>query len=464
MSTTVVATRNVPRWMLWLPIDPLVLHKWGGLWVLPAAVVAVKYALLSPVKLATAVLACWWAVAGVWWLGLFPVALAWGLDRFLGSPRWAASGPFRRSYRACQARGKLRRSWARFLRDSKAIDPHHRAPRHGRIHRTSTGVSCRIYHGHSGVRFDELADAMEVLTGLVGGLHSIKLRRVNPDWCVMYVNVVNPLRETLPYRTLPPAAFPRITMGRTAEGPWYTPTLMGRHICLIGETGAGKSSLIWTIISQCEQWDTPPQWWVIDPKMGIEMAAMNPARGGIATRYTRDPKTANAFVGELWAEAERRSEIMIANDWKSWHPELGPVIILVIDEFLALGDQATKKTGALFKLLHMFRAIGIHVLAATQLPQVDSSAIGRIIQLFNFRVVGACSNWGMAASALGEMGVSGAPAHQLVVPDDAGIFYAKEEGRSGFATFKAGWVDDSDGVAEHLPVARGELRKEVTAA
>lgn len=461
MNAATVAVRNVPRWMLWLPVDPLVLDRWGGLWPVPALAYAGKWLLLRPVKSAVAGLALWLAVAGTWWLGLFPVLLAVGIDRWIGAGGAAASGRLARSYRSSQARGRVRRHWAAYLRTAGIVGATGRVPRHGWIRRTDDGLRVLVRHGKAGVSESDIIDGLEVLTGLVGGLYSIRWRSGGPDAGMLYINLRNPLATLIPHRLLPVAGFGKACLGKAAEGYWFTLTLLGRHILLTGQTGAGKSSVLWTLIAAAEKWSTPPQWWVMDPKMGVELAAMDPDLGGVATRYSRDSRELDAMAQQLYEEAQRRGAIMRANGWKAWRPayedELGPLIFFLIDELLSLGPKATGPKSYLRRLLQEARAMGIYVIGCTQLPQTDSSALGRIAQLFNCRIVGSTAGPGMTSSALGDHAVTEAPAHKLVLPADAGIFFVLEEGRSGYAKIKAGYLDDESG--EHLPVARGELRK-----
>lgn len=455
MTTTPV--RTVARWMLWLPGDPLKLERWP-LWALPVVfvVAAVRACVYRPVKLAVALCAVWFASAE-WWLGLIPVILAVGLDRLLGSRSSAASGRRSGAYRACQARGRIRRDWAQLLLGTGAVKAGGKVPRHGWIRRTDCGLRVRVHHGQAGITVAALQEKADVLAGLIGGVHSVRLRRHNADWCTLYVNLISPLAGTIPASQLPAAPFPYVTLGRSVEGYWLRANLINTHFKILAQSGGGKSSLLWDMIMGAEQWDTPPEWWIVDPKMGIELGAMDPDAGGVATRYTEDGRMAARFFDELWAEGVRRGAIAKAMGRRSWDPALGPVIIMVVDEFLALGAAATKKGGSLFKILTQLRALGIVVIGCSQLPQVETGALGRIGQLFPSSIVGATGGPGMTVSALGDYAQNEAPAHLLQLPQDAGKFYMVEEGRSGYAHFKAGYLDDEHG--EHLPVARGEMRK-----
>jgi hypothetical protein len=346
------------------------------------------------------------------------------------------------------------------MRDGDVVDAHHKPPPHGPIWRTDTGVKLKVRHGRVAVTADEVKSSCTKLAGLVGNVHSIRLREVNPDYSWMYVNLANPLAGTIPAASMPVAEFPRVTLGRAAEGHWYQPTLLGLHILVVAESGGGKSSLLWDIIRGAEQWDTPPQWYVVDKPGGIELGSMDPELGGIATEYERNQRMADKLFQKMAAEAERRNEIMRRYSWKTWKPEraeaLGPLVFGLVDELLSLPPKALKNDGHLRQLLQVGRASGVQLLANTQLPQRDETALGRLPDLFPGRFVGSVNGPGMTVSALGESGYNEAPAHTLQLPQDAGIFFAKEEGVSGYTKFKAGFVDDDHG--EQLPIARGELR------
>ena len=461
--TAPVAVRNVPRWTLWLGnVDPMTLERWGKFVWLPLLWLAVRAACLRPVRTGVVVASAYVAASLTWWAGVLFLVGCLGWDRASRARSSAASGRSIGAYRRGQVRGKLRQNWNRYLRASQAVDGQHVVPKHTLwIRKTDTGMRVKVKHGPAGITISDLRDAAPTMTGLIGGIHSVRIRPVNPDYCEMYVNLINPLGGIMPIGGFPVSPFPRVTLGRASEGYDYSPTLLGKHILVVGQTGAGKSSLVWNIVRGAEQWDTPPQWWVLDPKMGIEMAAMDPERGGIATYYERDPRMADKMFQLLFSEAERRGEIMRANDWKTWTParaeKLGPLVFGLVDELLSLGKKATGEQSYLRKLLQLSRATGVQVIANSQLPQSGGDALGRIAQMFNARFVGATQGPGMTSSALGDYAVSEAPAHLLSLPGDAGIFYAVEEGRSGYVKFKAGFQDDEKG--EHLPAARGELRK-----
>jgi S-DNA-T family DNA segregation ATPase FtsK/SpoIIIE len=458
-----VPVRNIPTWMLWVNADPIKLARWGKFVFLPLLGMGLLALVTRPVKLAVVALAVVLAGTGLWWLGLALVAAAWALDRWIGSREWAASGLWSRSYRRCQVRGQLRRGWTRYLVRAKINADGIGVPRHSWIRGTDTGLRMRVKHGAVGVDVDDVKDRIHLVTGMVGGLHSIRVRARTPDYCELHVNLVDPLAGLIPAASMPVSPFPRVTVGKAAEGHWFRPTLSGRMVLIVGSTGAGKSSLCWDIIQGAEQWDTPPQWYVVDKPGGIELGAMDPTMDipGIATEYERNPKLADKLFQKLAEEAQRRNEIMRRHGWKSWKPgeradALGPLAFALVDEILQLPPKATEEGSFLRQLLQLGRASGVQVIANTQLPQRDQGGLGRLADLFTTRLVGATAGPGMTASALGDSGVSDAPAHLLSLPEDAGIWFAQEEGRSGYTKFKAGFVDDDND--EHLPIGWGQLR------
>jgi S-DNA-T family DNA segregation ATPase FtsK/SpoIIIE len=461
--STAVPVRNIPTWLLWVNADPIKLDRWGKFVWLPLLGLGLRALVLRPVKLAVVAVAVALALAVTLWLGLALVAAAWALDRWIGSRGWAASGLVARSYRRCQVRGKLRRGWTRYLVRARINADGIGVPRHGWIRSTDTGLRVRVKHGAVGVDVDDVRERIKLVTGMVGGLQSIRVRDRGPDFCELYVNLADPLAGLVPAAAMPVSAFPRVTLGKAAEGHWYCPTLLSRMVLIVGSTGAGKSSLCWDMVQGAEQWEFPPQWYVVDKPGGIELGAMDPTMDvpGIAVEYERDPRLADKLFQKLAEEAQRRNEIMRRHSWKQWKPgeraaALGPLAFALIDEVLQLPERATKEGSHLRQLLQLGRASGVQVIANTQLPQREQGGLGRLADLFTARFVGGTAGPGMTASALGDSGVSDAPAHLLSLPRDAGIFFAQEEGVSGYTKFRAGFVDDDHG--EHLPIGRGQLR------
>jgi hypothetical protein len=218
---SVVAVRNVPRWYLWLPGDPLSYEKWPAALIgLPIAARLVHQAVLRPVKCLLVLAAVYVGARSTLWLVPATLGFAWAGNRWAGSQSWATSGRALRSYRRCQVRGKLRQRWPKLMRDAGVIDTYHRPPPHGLIRRTDIGVATKVRHGRVAVTSDELDDARVKLSGLIGNCHSVRVRRLSDEHSMLYVNLGNPLVGIIPASTMPVAAFPRVTLAgrRRATG------------------------------------------------------------------------------------------------------------------------------------------------------------------------------------------------------------------------------------------------------
>jgi len=116
---------------------------------------------------------------------------------------------------------------------------------------------------------------------------------------------------------------------------------------------------------------------LIDPKR-VELPAYNGIPHLLAPVITDVPKTVNALKWTL-GEMERRFSILAASgkrDIASYNKEAGgesmPYLVVVIDELADLMVAASSEVeGAVIRLAQMSRAVGIHLIVATQRPSVD---------------------------------------------------------------------------------------------
>lgn len=429
----------------------------------PLAVSArvIAWLVRRPVKTAAvALVLATWLVAGLW-AGVGLAAALALLDRILRSPGWAASGRVGRSYRTCQARGKLRRAWPDLMAKTGLVDEAAQPMRHGWFQPTATGLRCVAHNGPIAKTAEQVAAQTQVMAGLLG-VHSVRSRPLDSASCMITFHTRNPFAETIRLDDLPRVVSrSAVPLGVSDEGEPLVLSLKS-HLLLLGLPGSGKSSIIWVILDGIQQWDDQPrpQVDVVDLKMGVELGSLDPAAGGIATNYVEEPKLAEKMVHDTDREMLDRLKVMKANNWRNWRPEYAPVLgprrIMIIDEFLALPNKVTQKDDSpLRRCLFMHRAAGLTVVGASQLTQVDASALGRLRNLFPTKIMLAAESAGMVTAAMGSDAQSLAPAHKLQLPWDAGRFYMAVEGRSGFSSGKAAFVDDEKG--EHLPIAQGRV-------
>jgi len=150
------------------------------------------------------------------------------------------------------------------------------------------------------------------------------------------------------------------------------------HLLVAGTTGSGKSVMLNGLLSSLLLTTDPRQvkMVLIDPKR-VELSQFGRIPHLITPVVTDVKKAANA-LGWAVAEMERRYEVLESmgvrslegyND-KAETPM--PYVVVVIDELADLMMQAGAKVeDAIIRLAQKARAVGIHLVVATQRPSVD---------------------------------------------------------------------------------------------
>lgn len=192
-----------------------------------------------------------------------------------------------------------------------------------------------------------------------------------------------------------------IVLGKTIDGHIYT-TDLGRmpHLLIAGSTGSGKSVCINSIISSIlfKAHPTEVQLVMIDPKR-LELAPYRELRKhhllfrpDLDEEVVTNSANAISILKSMVLEMERRYELLAEAGVRNIEdfnikvkggkftppPELGeligplPYIVLIIDELADLMLTAAKEVEEpIARLTQMSRAVGIHLIVATQRPSVD---------------------------------------------------------------------------------------------
>ena len=175
-----------------------------------------------------------------------------------------------------------------------------------------------------------------------------------------------------------------LALGRDVSGAVVTANLAKMpHLLIAGSTGSGKTIALNALILSL-LYQNPPnllKFILIDPKR-VEFPVYSDVPHLLAPVVVDTQKTVNALK---WAvlEMERRFEVlaeMKARDIASFNSnkkaiaEHGPLpyIVIVIDELADLMAARGKEIEALIvRLAQMARAVGIHLVLATQRPSVE---------------------------------------------------------------------------------------------
>ncbi len=244
------------------------------------------------------------------------------------------------------------------------------------------------------------------VTGLVDDLclalkaESVRIDRI-PGKAFVGIEVPNRKRETIQLRDVIESkkfrdseSLMTIALGKTIDGLNYVTDLAKMpHLLIAGATGAGKSvgvnSLVVSILYKAKPDEV--KFIMVDPKR-LELGVYGDIPH-LATPIITDPK--RAAISLRWAvtemerrykdlagygvrnidgyniEAKRRNSIEQWDDNGEPHRTL-PYIVIIIDELADLMMVSGKEVEeSITRLAQMARAVGIHLVLATQRPSVD---------------------------------------------------------------------------------------------
>lgn len=174
-----------------------------------------------------------------------------------------------------------------------------------------------------------------------------------------------------------------LPIGRTATGnPFFYSLRKMPHLLIAGTTGSGKSVCLNSIISTILFRAYPEQvkLILIDPKR-VEFSLYRDIPHLMAPVIT-DPKQAASALSFVVAEMEKRFDLlseMPARDIESYNKkavekgeDILPYVVVIIDELAELMLIAGKEVEEyIVRIAQMARAVGIHLVVATQRPQAN---------------------------------------------------------------------------------------------
>ena len=170
-----------------------------------------------------------------------------------------------------------------------------------------------------------------------------------------------------------------IALGKDVAGKvWFGDLLKMPHLLVAGSTGSGKTVCINTIILSLLYQNTAEtlRFIMVDPKR-VELTLYNGIPHLLTPVITDAAKTVNALK---WAigEMDRRFTILAEagkRDIGSYNKSAAepmPYIVFIIDELADLMAMAASEVEAgIIRIAQMARAVGIHLIVATQRPSVE---------------------------------------------------------------------------------------------
>lgn len=170
-----------------------------------------------------------------------------------------------------------------------------------------------------------------------------------------------------------------LAIGKTISGgPFVVDLASMPHLLIAGATGSGKSVCLNSIITSLLYRLSPEivRFILVDPKM-LELSVYNDLPH-LEKPVVTDVKYAEKTLGEAVIEMEDRyrrlAKVSVRNiaDFNKVADEPLPYVVVIVDELADLMMSGSNRIETLItRLAQMARAVGIHLILATQRPSVD---------------------------------------------------------------------------------------------
>ncbi|ORA82249.1 cell division protein FtsK [Mycolicibacter kumamotonensis] len=254
-----------------------------------------------------------------------------------------------------------------------------------------------------------------------------------------------PIALSMP-RLAIPVDLGAVRVGITEARAWWRLPVLGQHLLVAGATGAGKGSVLWSLIAGLapEVKSGRVRLCVIDPKGGMELGA----GAALFTRFchhTGEPVVVllHELVELMQARANRlRGHTRLHNPTPS-----EPLIVLIVDEIAALTAYVTDRKlrteieQLLGLLLSQGRAVGISVVAAVQDPAKDTLPVR---QLFTVRIGLRMTEATQTTMVLGQGARDAGAECDLIADATPGVGYVMIDGTAEPVRVRAFHVTDRD--------------------
>jgi S-DNA-T family DNA segregation ATPase FtsK/SpoIIIE len=426
----------------------------------------VRFLFRHPVLVLAAVIGVlMWRVTG--WLGL--VVLAVSIAAVLAVWRWRFPASFSRLI-GTPARGQwrawhYRRRWAAVMTIGRLAPVYQgrvMLPVLGKVSATrfTDRVPVRLVSGQSAADFAARAE------NLAHGFGAIlcRVRSAVPGALVLEFVRRDALATIIPALALPARVDLRaLPVGRREDGQIWLVRVHGTHVLIAGATGAGKASLLWSIVRALlpAMMAGLVRVWAADPKL-MELAYGRAIFDRFG-RYAATPEAIATMLEDAVDGMQRRAAVFAGKHREHTPTPEHPFIVVLVDEvaFLTayLSDRALRDRikAALATLTTQGRAVGYAVIAALQDPRKE---VMNIRNLFPDRIAMRLDEPEQVDMVLGDGARDRGALADLISTDEttgAGVAYVRLATDPDPVRVRAAWVTDADiraMAAEYAPAEK----------
>ena len=308
-------------------------------------------------------------------------------------------------------------------------------------------VQVRLVSGQSAADFADHAD------NLAHGFGALLCRVRTARSGVVLLEFVrrDALARVVPALPVPPHPDLRaLPVGRREDGlPWLV-RLHGTHLLIAGATGAGKASLLWSLVRAM----LPAMQAGLVRVLAADPKLMELAFGRIIFdrygTYAADPEAIAAMLEQAVADMQDRAARFAGRRRDHTPAAEEPFVVVLVDEvaFLTAYQRDRKLRerimAALATLTTQGRAVGYCVVAALQDPRKD---VLTIRNLFPDRIAMRLDEPEQVDMVLGDGAHDRGAACELISSDPsvgAGVAFVRLEADPDPVRVRAGWVSDAD--------------------
>ncbi|MDT5048272.1 MAG: segregation ATPase FtsK/SpoIIIE, family [Mycobacterium sp.] len=237
-----------------------------------------------------------------------------------------------------------------------------------------------------------------------------------------------------------------VAVGITDTHRWWRVPVLGHHLLVAGATGAGKGSVLWSLIAGLAPSvrNGCVRLCVIDPKGGMELGA----GASLFTAFSHDAADATLeLLRNLVSVMHDRANRLRGHTRLHTPTPSEPLFVVIVDEMAALTAYVTdRKTRTeiehlLGLLLSQGRAVGISLIAAIQDPSKDTLPVR---QLFTVRIALRLTEASQTAMVLGQGARDAGAECDLIADTTPGVGYTMIDGTAEPQRVRAFNVTDPD--------------------